>query len=133
MPPGRASYPHAPDHASSSYRNDSFSHIETLPHSPDTILKSLPALSSAARACHVFWQAFCTSISRANGCAWQRRSDRGGSLCMKSVRFFWRYVTYRKDLLMALLGCALVTAAAELTIPWLLRQAIDTALGEMSG
>ena len=52
---------------------------------------------------------------------------------MKSVRFFWRYVTYRKDLLMALLGCALVTAAAELTIPWLLRQAIDTALGEMSG
>jgi len=52
---------------------------------------------------------------------------------MKSVRFFWRYVTYRKDLLTALLGCALVTAAAELTIPWLLRQAIDTALGEMSG
>jgi ABC-type multidrug transport system fused ATPase/permease subunit len=34
---------------------------------------------------------------------------------------------------MALLGCALVTAAAELTIPWLLRQAIDTALGEISG
>jgi len=52
---------------------------------------------------------------------------------MKSARFFWRYIAYRKDLLMALLGCALVTAVAELTSPWLLRQAIDTALGEMSG
>ena len=52
---------------------------------------------------------------------------------MKAARFFWRYVTYRKDLGIALLDCALVTAAAELTIPWLLRQAIDTALGEMSG
>jgi len=52
---------------------------------------------------------------------------------MKAARFFWRYVTYRKDLGIALLGCALVTAAAELTIPWLLRQAIDTALGAMSG
>jgi hypothetical protein len=52
---------------------------------------------------------------------------------MKAARFFWRYVTYRKDLGIVLLGCALVTAAAELTIPWLLRQAIDTALGEMSG
>src|SRR5262252_6431854 len=52
---------------------------------------------------------------------------------MKSVRFFWRYVAYRKDLVLALLGCAVVTAAAELTLPWLLRQAIDTALGEISG
>jgi ABC-type multidrug transport system fused ATPase/permease subunit len=52
---------------------------------------------------------------------------------MKSARFFWCYVTYRKDRLMTLLGCALVTAAAELTMPWLPRQAIDTVLGEMSG
>src|SRR5215831_9450101 len=52
---------------------------------------------------------------------------------MKWLRFFWRYVTYRKDLGFALLGCAVVTAAAELTIPWLLRQAIDTALGEIRG
>src|SRR5262249_48878836 len=59
------------------------------------------------------------------------RWDRGGS--MKAARFFWRYVTYRTDLGLALLGCALVTAAAELTIPWLLRQAIDTALGKMRG
>jgi hypothetical protein len=47
---------------------------------------------------------------------------------MKWARFFWRYVMYRKDLGIALLCCAVVTAAAELTIPWLLRQAIDTAL-----
>src|SRR5437867_6387697 len=52
---------------------------------------------------------------------------------MKWARFFWCYVMYRKALGIALLCCALVTAAAELAIPWLLRQAIDTALGEMSG
>jgi ABC-type multidrug transport system fused ATPase/permease subunit len=50
---------------------------------------------------------------------------------MKWLRFFWRYVTYRKALGLALLGCALAVAAAELTIPWLLRLAIDTALGEI--
>jgi len=52
---------------------------------------------------------------------------------MKWARFLWRYVTYRKDLGVALLGCAAVVAGAELTIPWLLQQAIDTALGEVSG
>jgi subfamily B ATP-binding cassette protein MsbA len=52
---------------------------------------------------------------------------------MKWVRFFWRYVTYRKDLGIALLGCGAGVAAAELTIPWLLQQAVDTALGEASG
>ncbi len=51
---------------------------------------------------------------------------------MKWARFFWRYITYRKDLGIALFGCALVVAATELTIPWLLQQAIDTALGEAS-
>ena len=30
---------------------------------------------------------------------------------MKWVRFFWRSITYRKDLGIALLGCAVVTAA----------------------
>ena len=50
---------------------------------------------------------------------------------MKWLYFFWRYVTYRKTLGLALLGCALAVAAAELTIPWLLRLAIDTALGEI--
>ena len=50
---------------------------------------------------------------------------------MKWARFFWRYVTHRKDLGLALLGCASVVAGAELAIPWLLREAIDTALGEI--
>jgi subfamily B ATP-binding cassette protein MsbA len=50
---------------------------------------------------------------------------------MKWARFFWRYVTHRTDLGLALLGCASIVAAAELAIPWLLREAIDTALEEM--
>jgi len=52
---------------------------------------------------------------------------------MKWGRFLWRYATYRKDLGLALLGFAALVAAAELSIPWLLQQAIDTALGETSG
>ncbi|MBM3226904.1 MAG: ABC transporter ATP-binding protein [Candidatus Tectomicrobia bacterium] len=48
---------------------------------------------------------------------------------MRWTRFFWRYVTHRKDLAIALLSCAAIVAAAELMIPWLLHQAIDTALG----
>ncbi len=51
---------------------------------------------------------------------------------MKSVRFFWRYVTHRTDLALALLGCAVVVAAADLAFPWLLQQGIDTALGELA-
>jgi subfamily B ATP-binding cassette protein MsbA len=51
---------------------------------------------------------------------------------MTSMQFFWRYVTYRKDLAAALLGCALGIAAADLTFPWLLQQGIDTALGELT-
>jgi len=50
---------------------------------------------------------------------------------MKWARFFWRYITHRKDLGLALVGCASVVAVAELAIPWLLREAIDTALGEI--
>ncbi len=52
---------------------------------------------------------------------------------MKWARFLWRYVSYRKDLGIALLGCAVVVAGAELAIPWLLQVAIDTALGEAGG
>ena len=48
-------------------------------------------------------------------------------------RFLWRYATHRKDLFAALVGLAVVVAAAELTLPWLLQQAIDTALGEAHG
>ena len=49
---------------------------------------------------------------------------------MKWARFFWRYVAYRSDLWLALLLCALVVAAAELSIPYMIAQAIDTVLGE---
>ena len=49
---------------------------------------------------------------------------------MKWARFFWRYVSYRSDLGLALLLCALVVAAAELSIPYMIAQAIDTVLGE---
>jgi len=49
---------------------------------------------------------------------------------VKAVRFFWRYLGCRRDLGVALTVCAIVVAAAELSIPWLLQRAIDTALGE---
>lgn len=52
---------------------------------------------------------------------------------MKWGRFFWRYVSHRKDLGLALLASSVVVAAAELSIPWLIQQAIDTALGEADG
>lgn len=52
---------------------------------------------------------------------------------MKWARFFWRYVSHRRDLGLALLACAVIVAAAELSIPWLIQQAIDTALGEADG
>ncbi len=52
---------------------------------------------------------------------------------MKAARFFWRYLTCRADLGVALLACAIVVAAAELSLPWLVRQAVDTALGEVHG
>src|SRR3981081_2428384 len=48
------------------------------------------------------------------------------------ARFLWRYVTYRRDLALGLLGGAGVVAAADLVFPWLLQQGIDTALGELS-
>ena len=49
---------------------------------------------------------------------------------MKWARFVWRYISYRKDLLVALVVCATVMAAAELSIPWLIKQAIDAVLEE---
>ncbi len=52
---------------------------------------------------------------------------------MKWIRFFWSFVATRKDLGVALLVCSVVVAAAELTIPWLIQQAIDLALGEADG
>jgi len=52
---------------------------------------------------------------------------------VKWARFLWCYAAYRKDLGLALLGFAAIVAAAELSIPWLLQRAIDTALGEVNG
>jgi subfamily B ATP-binding cassette protein MsbA len=49
---------------------------------------------------------------------------------VKAVHFLWRYVTCRRDLTAALLATAAVIAAADLLFPWLLKQAIDTALGD---
>jgi hypothetical protein len=40
---------------------------------------------------------------------------------VKAVRFFWRYLGCRRDLGVALIVCAIVVAAAELSIPWLLQ------------
>ena len=52
---------------------------------------------------------------------------------MKWARFVWRYISHRKDLLLALVACAVVLAVAELSIPWLLKDAIDAVLGEGAG
>ncbi len=49
---------------------------------------------------------------------------------MSATRFFLGYVAWRKRLIAALLACALLVAAAELAIPWLLQRAVDTALGD---
>jgi subfamily B ATP-binding cassette protein MsbA len=49
---------------------------------------------------------------------------------MKWVRFVWSYISYRKTLLTAVMACAVVMAAAELSIPWLIKEAIDAVLGE---
>jgi ABC-type multidrug transport system fused ATPase/permease subunit len=49
---------------------------------------------------------------------------------MHWARFVWSYISYRKDLLAALLVCAAAMAAAELSIPWLIKDAIDAVLDE---
>ncbi|MDQ3950313.1 MAG: ABC transporter ATP-binding protein/permease [Gemmatimonadota bacterium] len=49
---------------------------------------------------------------------------------MKWARFLWHYISYRKDLLVALIACAVVMAAAELSIPWLIKEAIDAVLDD---
>jgi subfamily B ATP-binding cassette protein MsbA len=46
------------------------------------------------------------------------------------ARLTWSYIAYRKDLLAALLACAVVMAVAELSVPWLIKEAIDAVLDE---
>jgi len=48
---------------------------------------------------------------------------------MNWMRFVWSYISYRKDLLVALFLCALVMTAAELSVPWLIKEAVDAVLG----
>ncbi|HJU68782.1 MAG TPA: ABC transporter ATP-binding protein [Gemmatimonadaceae bacterium] len=47
---------------------------------------------------------------------------------MTWAAFVWRYIAYRKDLLAALLACAVIMAGAELSIPWLIMEAIDAVV-----
>src|SRR5688500_20210621 len=49
---------------------------------------------------------------------------------MNWARFVWRYLSYRKGLLATLFVCAAVMAAAELSIPWLIKEAIDAVVDE---
>src|SRR2546423_1313171 len=49
-------------------------------------------------------------------------------MAMKWARFVWHYVSHRKDLLVALVACAVVMSAAELSVPWLIKEAIDAIL-----
>ena len=49
---------------------------------------------------------------------------------MNWARFVWSYLSYRKGLLAALLVCAAVMAGAELSIPWLIKEAIDAIVDE---
>jgi subfamily B ATP-binding cassette protein MsbA len=49
---------------------------------------------------------------------------------MNWARFLWSYISYRKDLLAAVIACAVALAVAELSIPWLIKDAIDAVLDE---
>ncbi len=47
---------------------------------------------------------------------------------MRALRFFWSYISVRKDLLILLLVASAVVAAAELYIPWVVMRAIDSVV-----
>lgn len=47
---------------------------------------------------------------------------------LKWARFAWNYISYRKGLLAALIVCAVIMSIAELSIPWLIKEAIDAVL-----
>jgi ABC-type multidrug transport system fused ATPase/permease subunit len=52
---------------------------------------------------------------------------------MTWARFVWQYLAHRKDLLAALVACAILMAAAELSIPWLIKDAIDAVVDGSAG
>jgi ABC-type multidrug transport system fused ATPase/permease subunit len=49
---------------------------------------------------------------------------------MSWPRFLWSYLSYRRHLLWMIVVLAAVIAAAELSVPWLIKQAIDAILEE---
>jgi subfamily B ATP-binding cassette protein MsbA len=51
---------------------------------------------------------------------------------MRSLRFFWSYISPRKDLLILMLTVSAVVAAAELYIPWVVMRAIDAVVERKS-
>lgn len=51
---------------------------------------------------------------------------------MRSLRFFWSYISYRKGLLALMMSLAAVVAATELYIPWLIMLAIDSIIDQGS-
>jgi ABC-type multidrug transport system fused ATPase/permease subunit len=48
-------------------------------------------------------------------------------------RLFWSQLTCRRDLLAFLWATALVSASADVALPWLMREAVDKALGAPGG
>jgi subfamily B ATP-binding cassette protein MsbA len=69
------------------------------------------------------------SVRRAGKAASRGGGAPASSTTMSWVRFLRSYLSYRKDLLVALFLCALVMTAAELSVPWLIKVAIDAVLG----
>ena len=51
---------------------------------------------------------------------------------MRALRFFWSYLSPRKDLLFLMLAVSAVVAAAELYIPWVVMRAIDAVVERQS-
>ena len=51
---------------------------------------------------------------------------------MRSLRFFWTYISYRKDLLALALTVSGLVTAAELFLPWIVMRAIDAVVEERS-
>ena len=51
---------------------------------------------------------------------------------MRSLRFFWTYITYRKDLLALALTVSAFVTAAELFLPWIVMRAIDAVVEQRS-
>lgn len=49
---------------------------------------------------------------------------------MRTLRFFWNFITYRKDLLSLTMALSICVAFAELYIPWTVMHAIDSIVNK---